>query len=74
MSLLTIVHPTPEDNHEANRADPSVRRRRLTPLLSFRNGSQWKIQGNWSNAAFDGGTGYASRDGLKGCLDGGNFK
>jgi hypothetical protein len=45
-----------------------------TPLLSFKNGSQWKIQGNWSNRAYDSGTGYASRDGLKGCIDGGNFK
>jgi hypothetical protein len=45
-----------------------------TPLLRFGNNSQWKVQGNWSNAAFNGGTGYANRDGQKGCIDGGNFK
>jgi len=45
-----------------------------TPLLTFANGSQWKIQGNWSNAAFNGGTGYPNSSGQKGCIDGGNFK
>jgi hypothetical protein len=45
-----------------------------TPLLTFSNGSQWKIQGNWSNAAFDANTGYPNRSGQNGCLDGGNFK
>ena len=42
-----------------------------TPLLSFHNGSQWKIQGNWSNAAFDAGIGDANRSGQNGCIDGG---
>jgi hypothetical protein len=45
-----------------------------TPLLSFRNGSQWKIQGNWSNAAFNAGSGFANSSGQKACIDGGNFK
>jgi len=45
-----------------------------TPLLSFPNGSEWKIQGNWSNRAFDTGTGYPNRSGQIGCIDGGNFK
>jgi hypothetical protein len=45
-----------------------------TPLLSFTNGSQWKVQGNWSNVAFSAGKGFANRDGQKGCLDGGNYK
>lgn len=45
-----------------------------TPLLKFSNRSQWKIQGNWSNDAFNGSTGYANRSGQLGCLDGGNFK
>jgi len=45
-----------------------------TPLLSFPGGSQWKIQGNWSNAAFNGGKGYPNGSGQKGCLDGGNYK
>ena len=34
-------------------------------LLTFRNGSQWKIQGNWSNAAYNRGAGY-----IPGCIDG----
>jgi len=45
-----------------------------TPLLRFSNGSQWKIQGNWSNHAFDTNTGYPSRSGLNGCIDGGNYR
>jgi hypothetical protein len=46
-----------------------------TPLLSFSNGSEWKIQGNWSNAAFGSSSrGFENRDGQKGCLDGGFFK
>ena len=45
-----------------------------TPLLAFLNGSQWKIQGNWSNAAFSKGTGFANASGQTGCIDGGNFK
>jgi hypothetical protein len=34
-------------------------------LLSF-GGSSWKIQGNWSNAAYGNNTGYT-----RGCIDGG---
>jgi hypothetical protein len=45
-----------------------------TPLLTFSNRSMWKIQGNWSNAAYTAGRGYANRSGEDGCLDGGNFK
>jgi hypothetical protein len=45
-----------------------------TPHLTFANGSQWKIQGNWSNAAFNAGTGFPNAAGQKGCIDGGNFK
>ncbi len=32
------------------------------------DGSTWKIQGNWSNAAYDAGTGYPNGDGDNGCL------
>jgi hypothetical protein len=32
--------------------------------------SSWKIQGNWSNAAYIGGGGYANTSGQKGCIDG----
>jgi hypothetical protein len=42
------------------------------PYLTFKNGSKWKIQGNWSNAAYTGGTGYPNTSGQRGCIDGGN--
>jgi hypothetical protein len=45
-----------------------------TPLLTFSNQAKWKIQGNWSNAAYSAGKGYANSSGQKGCIDGGNFK
>ncbi|HET6981452.1 MAG TPA: hypothetical protein VFI53_04885 [Myxococcaceae bacterium] len=45
-----------------------------TDLLTFKKpSSQWKVQGNWSNAAFNAGTGYPNRSGQNGCIDGGNF-
>ena len=45
-----------------------------TPHLTFMDGSQWKVQGNWSNAAFTASSGYANRDGQLGCIDVGNYK
>jgi len=39
------------------------------PYLTFPNNSQWKIQGNWSNAAFNSNTGYPNRSGQNGCID-----
>jgi len=39
-------------------------------FVTFSNSSQWKIQGNWSNAAYNTSKGYANRSGQKGCLDG----
>jgi hypothetical protein len=39
-------------------------------LLTFSNGSQWKIQGEWSNSSFNSSTGYPNRSGQRGCLDG----
>jgi hypothetical protein len=45
-----------------------------TPLLTFTNGSRWKIQGNWSNNAYNAGTGYTNSSGQRGCLDGGNYR
>jgi hypothetical protein len=38
--------------------------------VTFSNGSTWKIQGEWSNNAYDSGTGYPNSSGQKGCLDG----
>ncbi|HEV7206414.1 MAG TPA: hypothetical protein VGN18_17545 [Jatrophihabitans sp.] len=40
------------------------------PLVTFSNGSRWKLQGEWSNAAYTGGTGYPNSSGQKGCLSG----
>ncbi len=40
------------------------------PLVPFSNGTQWKIQGEWSNAAYTAGTGYPNSSGQKGCLSG----
>lgn len=40
------------------------------PSVTFSNGSHWKIQGEWSNAAYNAGTGYPNSSGQKGCVDG----
>ena len=36
--------------------------------VSLSDGSTWKIQGNWSNAACNAGTGFANASGQKACL------
>jgi hypothetical protein len=42
------------------------------PLVTFSNSTAWKIQGEWSNAAYDAHPqfGYPNSAGQKGCLDG----
>ncbi len=40
------------------------------PSVPFTNGTSWKLQGEWSNAAYTAGTGYPNSSGQKGCLDG----
>lgn len=40
------------------------------PSVSFTNGTSWKIQGEWSNAAYNAGTGYPNSSGQNGCVDG----
>ena len=40
------------------------------PSVRFSNGSQWKVQGEWSNNAYNNGTGYPNSSGQAGCLDG----
>ncbi len=40
------------------------------PSVTFSNRSVWKVQGEWSNAAYTAGTGYANLSGQKGCIDG----
>jgi hypothetical protein len=40
-------------------------------LVTFSsNGTQWKIQGEWSNKAYNSGTGYPNSSGQRGCLTG----
>lgn len=40
------------------------------PYVQFSNGSIWKVQGEWSNNAYNSGTGYPNSSGQRGCLDG----
>jgi hypothetical protein len=40
------------------------------PAVTFTNGTSWKLQGEWSNHAYDTGTGYPNSSGQHGCLDG----
>ena len=40
------------------------------PLVTFSNNTQWKIQGEWSNAAYNSGTGYPNSSGQRGCVSG----
>lgn len=40
------------------------------PSATFTNGTKWKLQGEWSNAAYTAGTGYPNSSGQKGCLGG----
>jgi hypothetical protein len=39
-----------------------------SPYVTFSNGTNWKIQGNWSNNAYNNQTGYPNLSGQKGCL------
>ncbi len=41
------------------------------PYVTFAaNATKWKIQGEWSNNAYTGGTGYPNSSGQRGCIDG----
>lgn len=40
------------------------------PTVPFSNATNWKIQGEWSNAAYTAGTGYPNSSKQNGCLDG----
>jgi hypothetical protein len=40
------------------------------PLVMLSDGAEWKIQGEWSNNAYNSGKGYANSSGQKGCLSG----
>jgi hypothetical protein len=40
------------------------------PFVTFSNGTIWKLQGEWSNAAYTAGTGYPNSSGQRGCLSG----
>ena len=38
------------------------------PLLTFSNGTRWKIQGEWSNSAYSSNSGYPNSSGQRGCI------
>jgi len=38
--------------------------------VTLRDGGKWRLQGEWSNLAYDSGTGYPNAAGQRGCLDG----
>jgi len=40
------------------------------PYVTFRDGSEWKIQGEWSDAAYNAGKGYPDSAGQDERLDG----
>ena len=40
------------------------------PLVNFSNNTKWKIQGEWSNTAYNNGTGYPNSSGQRGCIAG----
>ena len=40
------------------------------PYVTFTDGTNWKLQGEWSNNAYNNGTGYANSSGQKGCVTG----
>lgn len=42
----------------------------LVPFVTFSNNSTWHVQGEWSNSAFDAGTGSPNIIGERGCLYG----
>jgi hypothetical protein len=44
------------------------------PFVTFSDGTNWKIQGNWSNYAFSNNLGYANKSGQHGCIDGTNYQ
>ena len=40
------------------------------PSVTLSDGTRWELQGEWSNAAYNTGTGYPNSAGQAGCLDG----
>jgi hypothetical protein len=40
------------------------------PYVTLKNGGKWKLQGEWSNNAYNAGTGYATASGVRGCITG----
>ena len=60
----------PGTTRPATRTATSAHGRSAGPPSTFSNGSKWKIQGEWSNRAYNAGTGYPNSSGQKGCLGG----
>jgi len=42
------------------------------PFVTFKNNSVWKVQGNWSNLAYNNGQGYVDGSLVRGCIEGEN--
>lgn len=42
------------------------------PSVNFSNNTKWKIQGNWSNFAYDNNLAFPNSSGQNGCVDGTN--
>ena len=62
------------DNSGAENADKCAWTFGSSLITLPANSSQWKMQGNWSNGAYNARTGYKNSSGQPGCLDGGSFK
>lgn len=57
------------DGQGAENADKCAWVFNATSLTTLSNNSKFKVQGNWSNAAYNAGTGYANSSGQKGCIN-----
>ena len=58
------------DSSGAENGDKCAWTFNVPSVVFVNNGSKWKLQGEWSNAAYNAGTGYPNSSAQKGCLDG----
>lgn len=57
------------DPQGAENADKCAWVFNASSLTTLSNGAKFKVQGNWSNAAYNAGTGYANSSGQRGCIN-----